>query len=92
MAASTERQRARRALANLRSFVRRTGLTGWTDRTAVHSYRDALAAVVAVEDAEGVDAAADLSDRLRELRWEAERKGLLTPGEILAVDAEVCGV
>lgn len=84
MTATPERQRARRALANLRSFVRRPGLTGWVrERSAAPQYRDALAAIIAVEDVEGVDAAADLGDRLDALRDEARAAGLLTPAEEL---------
>ena len=84
MTATPERQRARRALANLRSFVRRPGLTGWVgERSARHNYERALAAVIAVEDVEGVDAAADLGERLTALRDEARAAGLLTPADEL---------
>jgi hypothetical protein len=86
------RARATRELANLRSFIRRDGLTGHVrERSARFNYERALAAIVAVEDAEGVDAAAKLSDRLRRLRWEASDAGLLTPSEILTADRRVLG-
>jgi hypothetical protein len=73
----------------MRSFIRRQGLTGWVkDRSAARHYRRALAAVVAAEDALGVDAATSLSDRLTALRWEAQDAGLLSPEEICTAERE----
>lgn len=84
--AGREELRARKALAALRSFVRRTGLTGWTDRSARHQFERALQAVAELEDAVGVDAAAVFSERLDALRREAIDAGLLSAGDVL--DAE----
>ena len=77
--------RARKDLRSLTSFIRRE-TTGWTDRSAEYAYQRALRSVLAVEDIDGVYAAAPLSDRLRTLRWEAERIHLLTPEEIFAAE------
>lgn len=75
--------KARTALDNMRAYVRRAGLTGWVkDRSADGQYVRAFAAIVAVEDAHGVDVAAPLSDRLTSLRWEAERAGLIDRAEV----------
>ncbi|HEV7805379.1 MAG TPA: hypothetical protein VGO80_06160 [Solirubrobacteraceae bacterium] len=77
---------ARRRIRNLAACVRRD-VTGWVrGRTVAGHYQDAFAALVAVEDALGVDRAGPLSDRLRDVRWEAQAAGLLEPAEIL--DAE----
>ena len=78
---------AQRALARLRSFVRRTGLTGWVkDRSARLQYEDAALAIVELEDASGVDTAGPYADRLRTLRDEAIAAHLLTHGEVLVAD------
>ena len=76
----------RRTLNNLRGVVRRTGITGFQDRNARHQYDQAMRAVLAFEDAEGVDAAAPYGDRLYALRDEARAAGLLTNSELLAID------
>lgn len=76
----------RRTLNNLRGVVRRTGVTGYQDRSARYQYEQATRAVLAFEDAEGIDAAAPYGDRLRVLRDEARAAGLLTDSEALAID------
>ena len=77
--------RARRDLANMRGFIRRTGLTGWVkDRGAAGQYERAFAAILRVEDKLGVtDETVKLGARLLELRLEAQRAGLLEIGEII---------
>ncbi len=83
------RQRARRELSNFASFNRRP-TTGWVrNRSAAWSYEKSLKAVVAVEDAEGVEATAGLSDRLRTLYFEARAAKLLSINEIYAVERRV---
>jgi hypothetical protein len=78
---------AQRALARLRSYVRRTGLTGWVkDRNARLQYEDAALAIVELEDASGVDTAGPYANRLRDLRDEAIAAHLLTHGDVLAAD------
>lgn len=80
---SPEIRKARRELDNMRSFIRRAGLTGWVkDRNAGGHYRHAFEAIVRVEDAHGVDVAGPLSDRLMELRHEGERAGLIRRHEV----------
>lgn len=87
----SEVQRAQRELNGLRGFVRRKGTTGWVERSAKHNYQAAFAAVVAVEDALGVEAPESirLADRLDALRREAQAAGLLSPREILAAESKV---
>lgn len=78
---------ARRRIRNLAACVRRD-VTGWVrGRTVAGHYKDAFAALIAVEDALGVDRAGPLCDRLRDVRWQADAAGLLTPGEILHAEA-----
>ena len=85
----TLRKRAHRELSNFASYVRRP-VTGWVkERSAEWSYEKALKAVVAVEDAEGVEAAAGLHDRLRTLYFEAREAGLLSTDEIADVERRV---
>jgi hypothetical protein len=85
----SEIREAQRRLNNLASFVRRPGLTGWVkDRDASWQYQRAFEAIVAAEDALGVDAVAKVSDRLTSLRHEAERAHLLTPGMISDAERE----
>lgn len=80
--------RARRALNNLRGVVRRTGITGFQNRSARIQYEQAFRWVVAVEDELGVEheISIGLSDRLVALRREAQDAGLLTPSEIFAAE------
>lgn len=86
---SPELLKARKALNNLRAYVRRTGLTGWVkDRDAGGSYRRAFEAVVKLEDAHGIDAAAALSDRLTELRREATAAGLLDVCDVSGLEQQ----
>lgn len=80
---------ARKALNNMRSYVRATGLTGWVkDRGASGQYRRAYYRVILVEDALGVDAAGPLADRLTALRHEAVRAGLLTVDDVIAAESK----
>lgn len=83
-------QRARHELNLLRGFIRRTGTTGWVERTAKHNYRAAFKAVVNVEDEIGVEhpTAIALSERLQTLRDEARAAGLLANSELLAAERE----
>lgn len=81
---------ARRRLNNMASFIRRPGLTGWVkDRDARSQYHHALRAVLAIEDADGIDAAAPFSDRLTALRQEAQAARLLTAEDICEIEREV---
>lgn len=78
-----KRDRLVRHLASLRSFVRRTDLTGWVrERNANVQYERAYRAIVDYEDLVGVDETEDFGDRLRNLRWEAAEKGLLDPADV----------
>jgi len=81
---------AKREMRNMAGFLRRKGITGWVkDRSAAPYYERVLRHLVAVEDAEGVDATASLSQRFQKLTWEARDKGLLTPMEMYAVEKRV---
>ena len=78
---------ADRRLGNLRSHVRRGGLTGWVKhRDAFHQYRLAYEALIELEDVVGVDAAGSRGERLRALRIEAQDAGLLTPEQIIRAE------
>jgi len=82
--------KARKAINNLRSFVRRAGLTGWVrERNARTQYQAAFEAVVRVEDAHGIDAAYALGQRLDDLRREAVSAGLITAGDVLDAESAV---
>ncbi len=83
---------ARKELANFRQVVRRKHTTGWVHRSAKSNFRRAFAAVLAVEDLAGVEAARKLSDRLDEVRIEAMAAGLLSATEARAVELEVINV
>lgn len=90
------RREARRHLANLAAIVRRvenfegTGRNyAATEASARWNFERALRAVVAVEDAEGIDAAAALSDRLTALRQRATAAGVLSVADVARVESEV---
>lgn len=77
-------QRIRRSLNNMRSFIRRSGLTGWVkDRNIAYGYQNLYADMVRLEDRDGItDTLGALDDRLTALRREAMRAGLLTPEQV----------
>ena len=78
---------ARRRIVNLAACVRR-GVNGFVfGRSVAGHYESAYAALVAVEDALGVDRAGPLADRLRDVRWDAQAAGLLGPCEVLDREA-----
>jgi hypothetical protein len=91
-------QQIRRSLNNMRSYIRRTGLTGWVkDRNVAYGYKNLYADMVRLEDRDGItDTLGALDDRLTALRREAMHAGLLTPEQVSdaeraaidAVDAE----
>lgn len=56
---------------------------------AKYNYGRAFELVVAVEDAEGIEAAANLSDRLTDLRQRAMAVGLLSAGDVLDIEKAV---
>lgn len=89
MSAVTEseraRRRARRAVDAFASFVRREA-TGFVDRNARPQYQRAFRALLELEDLAGVDAGARLGRRLLALRWEAERRGLLSSADVTAAE------
>lgn len=88
---AARRRLAQRELRNFRTFVNRRELTGWVkDRNACAQFRGSLRAIVALEDAGGVDAAAALGDRLREIRVDAMARGLLTAADVIKIEHEVC--
>lgn len=83
------RQAAQHHLKNFAGFIRRD-TTGWVrERNAAYLYERALAAVVAIEDGDGVEAAGSLIDRLRALYFEAKDAGLLTDEDIVQVERRV---
>lgn len=89
------RGKAQQDIQRLAAVVRRaekSGLgrnAGGSQDAARSNFRRALAAVIAVEDAEGVEAVAKLADRLTDLRQRATAVGLITPGEVLDIEKAV---
>jgi hypothetical protein len=82
-ATTTKQERTKRDLRNMASFIRNKGTTGWVkNRSARWHYEAIFGQLVELEDAEGVEATAKLSDRFAVLTDEARRAGLLTPEEI----------
>lgn len=87
--------KAARHIRNLAGVVRRAeveGLgrnAGGSVGAAQANYRRALEAVVALEDAQGVDAAAQLSDRLTAARQRATAAGLLSHHDVLRIENDV---
>jgi hypothetical protein len=79
---------ARRELNNFRAVLRRKGTTGWVDRSAAGNFRGSFRAVLALEDVAGIDAAYNFGQRLDALRREAISAGLLTPSDVLSIEAE----
>lgn len=76
-------EQAKRELRNMASFVRNKDTTGWVkDRSARGYYKAIFRLLVEIEDAEGVEATAKLSDRFATLTDEARRSGLLSPIEM----------
>ena len=101
MAVKTDAKLARR-LRNLASIVQRaeTGRTGATQEGSGRNWRAseaaargnfeaALVELVAIEDAQGVEAAAAGSDRLTALRQRAMAVGLLTAEDVLKIERRV---
>lgn len=86
---STLRENAKHHLDIFSGYARR-GITGWVS-SARGDYENALRAVLAVEDAEGVTAAAGLSDRLRRLYHDARDAGVLTTEDIHKAENAVFG-
>ena len=78
--------RARRRIRNLGACVRRDVTGGSAAARSPGTTRTRSRRSSAVENALGVDRTGPLSDRLRNVRWEAQAAGLLEPAEIL--DAE----
>jgi hypothetical protein len=86
---------ARRALRNFAAVVRRAEkgeLTGRnseaTHGCACGNFRKALTALVAIEDAAGVEPV--LGDRLTALRQRATDCGLMSYGDVARIETEVC--
>lgn len=91
------RDEARRRINLLRANCRQQAIgTGRNINASCAAARNnfacALRAVVEIEDAEGVDAVAGLSDRLTAARQEAMTDGLLTAGDVIDIETQVCGL
>lgn len=86
---------AQRWLHNFLSVIRRIERKGFgrnaegSCSAARYGFKRSLAAVVAVEDAEGVEAAGGLSDRLTRARQRAVDVGLLTLHDVNRIEEEV---
>lgn len=76
---------ASRELAKLHSIVSRREHDG-QNVAARRAFGGAYRAVLAVEDADGIQAAGALADRLTDLRQRAMRVGLLTAGDVCEVE------
>ena len=90
-------KRAARHTRNLASQARRVKREGYgrnqsaSYSTARFNFDLALRAVLALEDELGVDAAAAASDRLTAARQAAQEVGLLSPADVLDIEARALG-
>ena len=88
----------KRNLRNLASLVRRVERSGpgrnyeATRNGAYAHYERCLAGVLAIEDAQGVEAGASYSDRLFALKGRGMRLGLLSHGDLCLIERRVMDV
>lgn len=84
-----------RAIARLRAIVYRAEKDGLgrnaeaSGRAACNAYKDALTGVLKIEDTQGVEAAAKLSDKLLDLRQRAVAAALMSAWDVTRIEREV---